>query len=181
VPFEPGSLTVRRVDANRWSLVDDLVYQGRWERFVVPAGFRTDFATVPRVVTWLFPRFGVYTLAAILHDWLVSEGIRSGAVTAREADGLFRRVMRESGVPVLRRWMMWAGVRWGALADARRRDGWLFSAPGVLMITVLALPVVAPPAVAIVPGLLVYGLAEQLVSLVWPTRAEELVLQVPAH
>jgi xanthosine utilization system XapX-like protein len=41
--------------------------------------------------------------------------------------------------------------------------------------------VVAPPAVAIVPGLLVYGLAEQLVSLIWPTRAEELVLQVPAH
>jgi hypothetical protein len=87
--------------------------------------------------------------------------------------------MRESGVPVLRRWMMWAGVRWGALADGRRRDGWLFSAPGVLTITVLALPVVAPPGVAIVPGLLVYGLAERLVSLVWPTRAEELVLHVP--
>lgn len=42
MPFEPGSLTVRRVDAYRWSLVDDLVYQGRWERFVIPAGFRTD-------------------------------------------------------------------------------------------------------------------------------------------
>ncbi|HEY4631862.1 MAG TPA: DUF1353 domain-containing protein [Blastococcus sp.] len=42
---------MRRVDAYRWSLVDDLVYQGRWERFVIPAGFRTDFATVPRVVT----------------------------------------------------------------------------------------------------------------------------------
>ncbi|HEY4604779.1 MAG TPA: DUF1353 domain-containing protein, partial [Blastococcus sp.] len=53
MPFEPGSLTVRRVDAYPWSLVDDLVYQGRWERFVIPAGFRTDFASVPRVVTWL--------------------------------------------------------------------------------------------------------------------------------
>ena len=101
MPFEPGSLTVSRVDANTWSLVDDLVYQGNRERFVVPAGFRTDFATVPRVVTWLIPRFGAYTLAAILHDWLVSEGIGSGVVSAREADGLFRRVMRESGVPVM--------------------------------------------------------------------------------
>jgi hypothetical protein len=61
-----------------------------------PAGFRTDLATVPRVVTWLIPRFGVYTLAAILHDWLCTEGIRSGAVTSREADGIFRRVMREA-------------------------------------------------------------------------------------
>jgi hypothetical protein len=172
---------VSRVDANTWSLVDDLVYQGNRERFVVPAGFRTDFATVPRVVTWLIPRFGAYTLAAILHDWLVSEGIRRGVVTSREADGLFRRVMRESGVPVLRRWLMWAGVRWGALADERRRAGWPASAPGVLAISVLAAPLVVPPAVVIAPGLLVYGLLERLAAVIWPTGPEQLVLEVPAH
>jgi hypothetical protein len=164
------------VDANRWALVDELMYQGRWERFVVPAGFRTDFATVPRPVTWLVPRFGAYTLAAILHDWLITEGIRTGAVTSRQADGLFRRVMRESGVPVLRRWLMWAGVRWGALATEQRRSGWVFSAPGVLAISVLAAPVVLPPALAIVPGLLVFALAERLVGVVAPTRAQEMVL-----
>jgi hypothetical protein len=180
VPFEPGSLTVRRVDANTWSLVDDLVYQGRWERFVVPAGFHTDFATVPRVVTWLVPRFGAYTLAAILHDWLVTEGIRSGAVSAREADGIFRRVMRESGVPVLRRWMMWAGVRWGALTDERRRAGWLASAPGVVAISLLAAPLVVPPSLGILPGLVVYAVAERLASIVAPTRPDELVLPVPS-
>jgi hypothetical protein len=181
MPFEPGSLTVRRVDADSWSLVDDLVYRGRWERFVVPAGFRTDFASVPRVVTWLVPRFGAYTLAAILHDWLVTTGIRTGVVSAREADGLFRRVMRESGVPVLRRWLMWAGVRWGALTDERRRPGWWASAPGVFAISALAAPLVVPPAVAILPALLVYALAERLVALVAPTRPDELVLPVPAH
>lgn len=178
MPFEPGSLTVRRVDANTWSLVDELVYRGNRQRFVVPAGFRTDFATVPRVVTWLVPRFGAYTLAAVLHDWLCTEGIRSGVVSAREADGIFRRVMRESGVPVLRRWLMWAGVRWGALADEQRRAGWWASAPGVLGISVLAAPLVVPPAVAIAPALLVYGLAEGVLSLVVPTRPDELVLPV---
>src|SRR4051794_8316097 len=122
-----------------------------------------------------------YTLAAILHDWLVTEGIRKGAVSARQGDGIFRRVMRESGVPVLRRWLMWAGVRWGALADERRRPGWLVSAPGVLAISVLAAPLVLPPAVVIAPGLLVYGVAEWLASLIWPTRTEELVLPVPAR
>jgi hypothetical protein len=180
VPFIPGSLTVRRVDADRWSLVDELVYQGNRDRFVVPAGFRTDLASVPRMVTWLIPRFGVYTLAAILHDWLCTEGIRSGVVTSREADGIFRRVMRESGVPVLRRWLMWAGVRWGALTDDLRRPGWLHSAPGVLMTSVLAAPVVVPPAVAIVPGLLVYALAERLVSLVAPPPEQELLLRTPS-
>ena len=180
MPFEPGSLTVRRVDANTWSLVDDLVYRGNRQRFAVPAGFRTDFATVPRVVTWLVPRFGAYTLAAVLHDWLVSEGIHSGAVSSREADGIFRRVMRESGVPVLRRWLMWAGVRWGALTDERRRAGWWASAPGVLAISMLAAPLVVPPAVAIAPALLVYGLAEGALSLVRPTRPDELVSTVDA-
>ena len=180
MPFEPGSLIVRRVDANTWSLVDELVYRGNRQRFVVPAGFRTDFATVPRLVTWLVPRFGVYTLAAVLHDWLCTEGIRSGAVSAREADGIFRRVMRESGVPVLRRWLMWAGVRWGALTDEQRRAGWWASAPGVLAISVVAAPLVVPPAVVILPGLAVYAVAEGLASVIAPTGPEELVLPVPS-
>jgi hypothetical protein len=179
VPFESTSLVVRRVDAQTWAVVDALVYRGNRDRFVVPAGFRTDFATVPRLVVWLVPRFGAYTLAAILHDWLCTEGIRSGAVTSREADGLFRRVMRESGVPVLRRWLMWCGVRWGALVDPLRRPGWLVSAPGVLAVSVLAAPLVVPPAVVIAPGLLVFALAEVVVGWFVPTRAEQLVVPAP--
>jgi hypothetical protein len=179
VPFEPGSLTVHRVDADTWAIIDPLVYQGRRERFVVPAGFRTDFATVPRLVVWLVPRFGAYTLAAILHDWLCTEGIRSGAVTSREADGLFRRVMRESGVPVLRRWLMWCGVRWGALTAEQRRPGWWYSAPGVLAISVLAAPLVVPPAVVIAPVLMAYALAERVVARLVPTRRDELILRTP--
>ena len=173
MPFESSSVTVRRVDDRRWAVVEELVYRGRRDRFVVPAGFLTDFATVPRVVVWLIPRFGRYTLAAILHDWLVTEGLRSGVVTSREADGLFRRVMRESGVPVLRRWLMWCGVRWGALTSALRRSGWVYSAPGVLGISVLAAPVVAPPAVLIALALAVYGVAEWLVSVVARTRPDD--------
>jgi hypothetical protein len=174
MPFESMSVTVRRVDDRRWAVVEELVYLGRRDRLVVPAGFLTDFATVPRVVVWLIPRFGRYTLAAILHDWLVTQGLRSGVVTSREADGLFRRVMRESGVPVLRRWLMWCGVRWGALTSPLRRPGWVHSAPGVLAISLVAAPVVAPPAVLIGLALAVYGAAEWLASLVtrsWPEDA----------
>jgi hypothetical protein len=173
MPFESSSVTVRRVDDRHWAVVEELVYRGRWDRFVVPAGFLTDFATVPRVVVWLIPRFGRYTLAAILHDWLCTQGLRSGVVTSREADGLFRRVMREQGVPVLRRWLMWCGVRWGALASSLRRPGWLHSAPGVLGISLLAAPVVVPPAVLIALALAVYGAVEWLVSLPGGSRGDD--------
>ena len=165
MPFEVGDLVVRRLDDEVWAVEEPLVYRGRRDRFTVPAGFRTDFASVPRVVVWLIPRFGRYTAAAILHDWLCTVGIETGAVTSRDADGLFRRVMREQGVPVVRRWLMWAGVRWGALTDADRRGGWAASAPGVLAISVLAAPIVVPPGLLIAAALLVYGLVEGVVGL----------------
>lgn len=164
MPFESDSLTVRRRDDSHWTVVEPLVYRGKSDRFVVPAGFATDFASVPRVAVWLIPRFGRYTLAAVLHDWLVTEGLRTRAVTSRDADGIFRRVMRELGVPVVRRWLMWAGVRWGALTDPERRPGWAISAPGVLAISALAAPVVVPPGLLILLALAVYGSVERLVS-----------------
>lgn len=164
MPFESDHLTVRRQDDDTWLVVEPLVYRGRADVFRVPAGFPTDFASVPRVVVWLVPRLGRYTLASVLHDWLVSEGLDTGVVGSRDADGIFRRVMREQGVPVVRRWLMWTGVRWGALTDSRRRRGWLLSAPAVLAITVLAAPVVVPPGVLILLALGIYGAVERVVS-----------------
>ena len=72
---------------------------------------------------------------------------------------------------------MCAGVR---SPTNGRRPGWLLSASGVLAISVLAAPLVLPPAVAIAPALMVYGLAERLVALIRPTRPDGLVLSVPA-
>ncbi|MFD6158194.1 DUF1353 domain-containing protein [Nocardia sp. NPDC060256] len=98
---------VEELDAMFWRVVDPLVYQGASEEFVIPAGFRTDFASVPRALVWLVPRYGAYTRAAILHDYLRS----THAVSIADADGIFRRCLRELGVAVPRRWMMWAAVR----------------------------------------------------------------------
>jgi hypothetical protein len=168
VPFDSPALTVRRVSDELWEVLEPLVYRGRRDTFVVPAGFRTDFASVPRVVVWLIPRVGRYTLAAVLHDWLVTTGLATGAVTSRDADGLFRRVLRELGVPPVRRWLMWTGVRWGALAAPPRRPGWWLDAPRVLVLSVLAAPLVVPPALVVAAALAVYTLVESAVTAVVP-------------
>ncbi|QJY45783.1 DUF1353 domain-containing protein [Pseudonocardia broussonetiae] len=156
---------VRQADDEDWTLEEEVVYQGRTERFVVPVGTRTDFASVPRVFVWLVPKFGRYTAPAVLHDHLVRVERPAGRISAVDADGLFRRAMRELGVPFLLRWFMWAAVRLGSLTDRDGRVGWVRDLPAVLLVTVVALPVVALPAVAIVVGLLVFTALE---FLVWP-------------
>jgi hypothetical protein len=165
MPFLTGvGVVVRRLDDERWVLVDPIIYQGNEDTWAIPVGFVTDFASVPRVAVWLIPRFGRFTPAAILHDWLVNDGIRGGLISPVDADGVFRRVMRELGVPPVRRWLAWAGVRWSATTQAHRRPGWWSTAPVLFGITLVAIPLVVPPGLAILIGLGLYGLAEAVAT-----------------
>jgi hypothetical protein len=154
---------VRQFDDTDWRLEEEVVYAGRTETFVVPAGTLTDFASVPRVFAWLVPQYGRYTAAAVLHDHLVRVERPAGRISPRDADGLFRRAMRELGVPFLQRWFMWGAVRLGSLTDRDGRPGWLRDAPAVLLVLLAALPVVALPTVVIALGFALYELLELLV------------------
>lgn len=165
MPFRTERIVVRRVSDTRWALVEPVHYEGAEDAWTVPAGFVTDFASVPAVVRWLIPKTGRHLLASVLHDYLWHVGIPSGQISARDADGVFRRVLREDGVPPVRRWLMWAGVRWGALTHAARRAGWWRDAPVVVAITLLAAPVVVPAAALGLVGALLYQVVERLVGL----------------
>lgn len=165
MPFATRDVTVRSHSAKLWELTQPLGYRGKDDNWIVPAGFMTDFASVPAVVTWLIPTFGQYTLAAILHDWFCSVEVRTGGISARDADGVFRRIMRELGVPPVRRWLIWTGVRWGALFNPIRRPGWRYDAFPVLAISLLTAPIVVPAGILATVALLVYSFIEWIVSL----------------
>ena len=90
----------------------------------------TDLASIPAIVTWLVPRDGRHTPAAVLHDALI--GGRDGVdyiasdgqdVTDRHADYLFREAMSGLGVAWLRKWMMWAAVALRTLVMKIAPDG----------------------------------------------------------
>lgn len=153
-------LVIEQTGAEHWRLIASLTYEGRSQMFLVPPGFLTDAATVPRVVSWLFPRHGIYTRAAVLHDWLITDG--RDQVSSRDADAIFRRVLRELEVPFLRRWLMWAGVRWGALGNPGRRAEWRKDAPLVLLISLLALPVLVLPVAFVGLALVIVHVLERL-------------------
>lgn len=137
MPFQnPERFTVRRVDSTHWKLTNyPLLYRGRTQVFLVPIGYVTDFATVPWFLQWFVPRTGVWTLAAVLHDWLITHGIPMGLVSSRDADGIFRRVLREEGVDPVRQWLMWAAVRVAApFNEGRRPAGLLQDAPQLALV-----------------------------------------------
>ncbi|WP_328392281.1 DUF1353 domain-containing protein [Nocardia sp. NBC_00416] len=166
-----SALVVEEIDGTFWKVREPLGYAGADEHFEVPVGFRTDFASVPRPVVWLIPRYGVYTRAAILHDYL----LRSDQVSTVDADGLFRRALRECEVSLLRRWMMWTAVRFGSrLRGASAAALAVWTAVAVLSILFLLIPTVV-----VTVFLMLFWVIELLA---WPldrSRAHDRRKQVP--
>ncbi|MEM1035940.1 MAG: DUF1353 domain-containing protein [Pseudomonadota bacterium] len=83
------------------------------DRFmVVSRGYKTDFASLPRLSRYFFNPFDEYAEAAIVHDWLyaIAEPGKK-----READMIFLRAMLDDGVsPIVARYF-YTAVRAGGL------------------------------------------------------------------
>ena len=166
MPFVAGAVIVRHEGAEVWRLEATLSYQGESDLFTVPAGFTTDFASVPRPVIWLIPKYGDYAPAAILHDYLCAN---PDLLCRRDADGLFRRTLREVGVSLVRRWMMWAAVRAGS-----RLEGISPKFLAVwLCIATLSFGFLAIPVMAVTTALALYWMLESIGYLLErPTNSE---------
>jgi len=127
VPFVTALIARDLGDGRNWVLVHDLVYKGMVDEFTVPARFTTDFASVPRLLQGIAPKLGRQNRSAVLHDWLYSTRplvLRKhgyAPITRKDADGIFRRCMREDKVSWLRRWTFWTAVRLGGWVIWRRR------------------------------------------------------------
>lgn len=172
--FSPGAkVVVEQLDDQNWKVREAFAYTGKSEEtFDIRVGQGTDFASVPKLLVWFLPRYGRYTKAAILHDYLWRE--RAGKdIDYIDADGMFRRAMRELGVPFLRRWIMWAAVRWGAVKKKNGTKGWWREGWRVILFTLIALPIVAPPAVMVAIALALFFVLELIVWV--PLRIAEAI------
>jgi len=93
--FAPRSIALREAglgDPYGWLVTEKLTWSGTFRgvarQLEVTASpelpFSTDLASVPRSLTWLFPRYGKYTKAAVLHDFLC-QNFRNAPSTASAA------------------------------------------------------------------------------------------------
>ncbi len=149
VGFDRPPLLLVKSDGKSFQCWDPVVYTGsKFDSWTIPEGFTTDFATIPACVSWAIPKLGAYTLAAIVHDllctglneyhealenWLEDETPETEAAwlaadvptaDAVDTDAIFYKIAREVGTDPVTARLLWVGVRWGALANPARREGW---------------------------------------------------------
>lgn len=101
-------LNVKQVSDSEWLLLSDLVYQSDiLGEILVPFGFVTDFASVPRLPGAYWLAGGKASKEAVIHDYLY----RNRIGTRKQADDVFLEAMKLNGQAWWRRSLMWAGVR----------------------------------------------------------------------
>jgi hypothetical protein len=89
------------------------------DKFGIPAGFKTDLASIPGLARAIIPVVDSHLLAAVVHDFLYREVTQSWR--GREfADTFFLRIMKETNVPKTQRVIIYSSVRAGGWASYQR-------------------------------------------------------------
>lgn len=109
-----SQLDLRAYEPGEWVVLDEQVYvTAAGIRYVVPKGFITDLASIPRLLRSVYDINGKSRQAAVLHDFCYCQQ----AVTRAEADSLFLEALESLGIGWATRWSMYLGVRSG---------GWIY-------------------------------------------------------
>ncbi len=117
------SLCITEIDDSVFQVCDhDFCYESDLAKatIVVPVGFYTDFASVPRIGIVYAMLGGTAHQPAVVHDWLYYSALVSRAV----ADKVLLEAMVVIGIPFWRRWPIYVGVRvggWHAWNDHRKK------------------------------------------------------------
>lgn len=109
-----------------WRVITPLRYRSdRLNTIVrVPAGFKTDFASVPRLLLSWWVAGGRAPRPAVVHDFLYQGGLVAGRRVSRaDADAVLHEASAAdplSGTNAITRFLMWAAVRVGGWGSFRR-------------------------------------------------------------
>ena len=108
------------VTENCWLLEETYKHQDGDHLVTIPQGFKFDLASIPRFFWWLIAPFELSIAAPLLHDFLYRYrgDPPQGSITPhriytrKQADVLFKRIMKQEGVWQWRRQLAYIAVRW---------------------------------------------------------------------
>lgn len=118
--FSPPDIVLKFTPAREdrpWEVIGDHLFSTGHVTVTVPHGFRTDLASIPNALAFLYDPAGRHQQAAVFHDYLYA----TRKVRRFEADAIFRVAMIDSGVAKWRALTMYYAVRmFGWLAWGKR-------------------------------------------------------------
>lgn len=91
-------------------LILPLGYEVNGKKIIVPKGFKTDFASVPRIFHSIIAPIGKHTQPAIIHDYLYANGAKMG-FSRKDSDLIFLLAMKECSVNLVTRKILYYAVR----------------------------------------------------------------------
>jgi hypothetical protein len=119
----PLPLELRYLCGRRWRLVAPFIFLAEHQMIQIPAGFETDFNSIPRWLWSLLPP-NDHGEAAVVHDFLYAH---PNGRSRDDCDNLYDYILRLLGAPTWKRKAMRWGLRlvgWRAWsrhrADVRR-------------------------------------------------------------
>lgn len=119
VNVDPWWPTTTQLSAREWRNEVPVKWRVGNREGTVPVGFSTDFASTPRILWPIFPKQGVYSIAALVHDFLYKSNGRhvlmsppvKALMSRKDADRTFLSLMELLGVEKWTRKMMYRAVR----------------------------------------------------------------------
>ena len=94
---------------NKFKLCDNMIIRARNKFHAVPMGFKTDLASIPRIMWPVFSPSDYDSIApAVLHDW---HYCCVAKVSRKRADDIFYYGLRVHGMNRVKAFVYWVGVR----------------------------------------------------------------------
>ena len=95
---------VRMSPSGLWQLEEDYQIGG----YIIPAGFMTDFGTIPLLATVFLGRATQrdFQRATLLHDYMLKQGLEDSAHL------VFKRLLIDDGVLWWKIWLMYKAVKY---------------------------------------------------------------------
>lgn len=111
--YFPKALIVEDIPGtdNKWKVYEPFVYyvgdRKNEDTIIVPKGFITDFASIPRFLWTLLDPVGPYRGAALIHDYLYNQQTRK----RKACDQILLEACKDLGVNWITRWTIYVNVR----------------------------------------------------------------------
>ena len=123
-------ITYSGIKNKPWTLVEDFhIKLPNGDNMLVPKGYWTDFASIPRPLKVFVDHLGIDNPAFLIHDYMYNFGgyktTKSKARTNKDvtrafADKTMRQLQKQYGANIFRRWTFWKAVRFGGLFRFRK-------------------------------------------------------------